>query len=258
MNILITGARSGIANKVINKIKDENYNIYVTVKDKIQLKRVKEIYKDYKNVICLKLDMLNNEDIEKTKNLDIDILFCNAAIGYGGSVSEIDINKVKENFDINVFNNFKLIQIILKNMIKNNKGKIIIMGSLAGIIPIDFLGSYCATKSSIMMLTKCLRNELKLINKNIKIILILPGMYYTGFNQVMLENKYNDLKDGYFKNELELIRKKENILFNLLESKSYDSIVNKIYKAIKEDNPKNIYTAPYYQYIACKIYQLFN
>jgi len=258
MNILITGARSGIAAKVINKLKDENYNIYVTVKDELQLKRIKKIYKNYKNITCLKLDMLNNSDIKKIENLDIDILYSNAAIGYGGSVAEIDINKTKENFEVNVFNNFKLIQIVLKKMIKNNKGKIIITSSIAGILPINFLGSYCATKASINTLSKCLKNELKLINKNIKISLILPGMYHTGFNQVMLENKYNDSKDSYFKSEIELIRKKENIFFNLFELKKYDSIVNKIYKAIKSDNPKYIYTAPLYQYIFAKIYQIFN
>lgn len=256
MNILITGARSGIASKLIDKIKNENYKIYVTVENQIQLKRVKEIYKNYKNIICFKLDILNDKDIEKVKNLDIDILYSNAAIGYGGAICEIDINKLKENFNVNVFNNFKLIQIVLKRMIKNNKGKIIIMSSLAGIIPINFLGSYCATKSSIIMLTKCLNNELKLINNKIKIVLILPGMYHTGFNQVMLENKYNDLEHGYFKNELELIRKKENLLFNLLEYKTYDSIVNKIYIAIKKENPKFIYSAPYYQFVLSKIYNI--
>lgn len=256
MNILITGARSGIAYKVIEKLKNSNYNIYVTVENNEQLKRVKEIYKSYKNIICLKLNVLNDNDIAKISNLDIDILVSNAAIGNGGSIAEININKLKENFDVNVFGNFNLIQTVLKNMIKNNKGKIIIMSSLAGYMPLNFLGSYCATKSSINMLTRCLKNELKLINNNIKIVLILPGMYHTGFNQVMLENKYNDLKDGYFKEELELIRAKENILFNLFELKSYDSIVNKIYKAIIDENPKFIYTAPIYQYIFSKIYQL--
>ncbi|MBE6149913.1 MAG: SDR family NAD(P)-dependent oxidoreductase [Firmicutes bacterium] len=256
MNILITGARSGIAYKVIEKLKNTNYNIYVTVENNEQLKRVKEIYKNYKNITCLRLNILNEIDINKISYLEIDILISNAAIGNGGSIAEININKLKENFNVNVFGNFKLIQIVLKNMIKNNKGRIIIMSSLAGYIPINFLGSYCATKASINMLTRCLKNELKIINDNIKIVLILPGMYHTGFNQVMLENKYNDLKDGYFKEELELIRAKENILFNLFELKSYDSIVNKIYKAIIDENPKFIYTAPIYQYIFSKIYQL--
>lgn len=257
MNILITGARSGIASKVIEKIKDKNYTIYLTVKDNVQLKRVKEIYKNYKNIICLKIDILNESDIEKVKNLDIDILYCNAAIGYGGSIASIDINKLKENFDVNVFNNFKLIQIVLKHMIKKNKGKIIIMSSLAGMVPINFLGSYCSTKASISMLTRCLKNELKLLNNNIKVVLILPGMYHTGFNQVMLENKYDGALE-YFKNELELIKIKENLLFNIFECKTCDSIVNKICKAIYSENPKFIYTAPYYQFIFSKIYQLFN
>lgn len=57
-------------------------------------------------------------------------------------------------------------------MLKNQNGKIIIISSLAGIIPIEFLGSYCATKASIIMLAKVLQKELKIVNPNIKIKII--------------------------------------------------------------------------------------
>lgn len=258
MNILITGARSGIAYKVIEKIKDKDYNIYVTVRTLSQLKRVKELYKDYKNITCFKLDLLNKDDIDSINNLDIDILYLNASIGYGGSIASIDIDKIYENYEVNVFSNIKLIQIVLNKMILKNSGIIIITGSLAGVIPISFLGSYCSSKSSLNMIARILKKELKLIS-NIKVKLILPGMYHTGFNQVMLNNKYDcKFNNGIFKDELKLIKFKENLLFNLLEKKSLDSIVNKIYKAIISDNSKFIYYSPVSQYIISKIYQLFS
>src|SRR5699024_5100227 len=135
----------------------------------------------------------------------------NAAIGIGGSISEIKMNKVRENFEVNVFSSFEVVQIVLKQMIERKTGKIIIMGSLAALIPINFLGVYCATKASIQKLTLTLQNEIKMINKNIKVVLIEPGLYKTGFNQVMLENKYDWMNiDSYFKPELDMIRKKEN------------------------------------------------
>ena len=104
--------------------------------------------------------------------------------------------------------------------------------------------------------TECLKLELKNLDVDIKISLILPGMYHTGFNQVMLENKYDDMEQGYFKNELELIRTKENLFFNLFELNSYDSISNKIYKAITTEKPKFIYKAPLLHVIGAKIYQI--
>jgi len=253
--ILYTGARSGIASKVIDRfINNNDYFICVTVRTEMQLKEVLKKYNNIKNIECFKLDVTDENDLEKIKNLDIDILISNAAIGYGGSVATIDINKMEENFDVNVFSNVKLIQIVLKNMIKKDNGKIILMSSLAGMIPIPFLGSYCATKSSITKLAQCLKKELKLIS-NIKVILIEPGLYHTGFNQVMFENKYDNF--SYFKEELELIKAREDILLKLFEQKNFDDIVNKIYKAIVSNNPKFIYRSPFYQVFVAKLYQLF-
>ena len=142
-------------------------------------------------------------------------------------------------------------------MLKKNNGKIIIMSSLAGIIPIPFLGSYCSTKASIIKLTECLKKELKILNSNIKISLIEPGMYKTGFNKYMFDNKYDDDFNDLFKEELELIHLRENIMMMLLERKNYKSIVKQIKKAIKNDN-KFIYRAPLFQSIGAKIYNIFN
>ena len=107
--ILITGAYSGIMRELIKKIKSK-YFIYVTVHTENELKNIKEYYKMEKNIECLKLDIKNDLDIEKINKLDIDIFISNAAVGYGGSIINMDINKIKENYEVNVFRNFYLIQ----------------------------------------------------------------------------------------------------------------------------------------------------
>lgn len=254
--ILFTGARSGIINKVIDKIINDYY-IYLTVETEMQLKCVKEKYKNYENVNCFKLDVTNKSDIEKIKNLDIDIFVSNSAIGMGGSISEMPMEKVRKNYEVNVFSNFELTQIILKNMVLKNKGKVIIISSLAGVVPLPFLGSYCSTKSSISMLTMCLRKELSLISDNIKIKMIQPGFYHTGFNDVMFDNK-NDLMsiDSFFSNILDEINKKEGKMIRLLEKKKYDSIVKKIILAIKKDDNRFIYRAPFFQNVFARLYGL--
>lgn len=253
--ILITGAYSGIMRELIKKIKNK-YFIYVTVHTENELKNIKEYYKKEKNIECLKLDIKNDLDIEKINKLDIDVFISNAAVGYGGSIINMDINKIKENYEVNVFRNFYLIQKILEKMNQKNKGKIIIMASLAGIIPIPFLGSYSSTKASIIKLSECLNKELKILNSNVKIALIEPGMYKTGFNKYMFDNKYDSNFDNLFKEELELIRLRENLLMLFLEKKNLRSIVNKIEKAIEND--KFLYRAPLLQSVATKIYNILN
>ena len=250
--ILYTGASSGIAREVIKRIKHK-YFIYVGVHTEKQLELQKEKYKKAKNIKVIKLDLLNNKDLEKIKKLDIDILISNAAIGHGGSLIEIPLNKIKQTYEVNVFKNIQLIQIVLKNMIKKGSGKIIIVSSLSGIIPPKFIGTYSSTKAALINISKVLKSELKLINKNIKVSLIEPGMYKTGFNEIMLEEKY-EIKDTLFKNEFAKIRKKENIFWNLFQYKNKRGIVKQIIKSLEHD--RFIYSAPKLQRMISKIYML--
>lgn len=248
----------GIGRECVKKLIKKNYYIYLTVHEESELEIIKNKFSDYNNIECFKLDITNKEDLKKLNDLDVDILINMAAIGYGGSILEIPIDKVKDNFQVNVFSYFEAIQIVLKKMMDKNEGKVIIISSLASIIPLKFLGVYSATKASITNITTALQKEIKLIDGNIKVVLIEPGMYHTGFNQLMLENKYDWMKKkSYFKEELELIKKQENLFFSLIEKKKFNSIVNKIIKATESNNPKKIYRAPLSQVIGAKLYHLF-
>lgn len=253
--ILITGARSGIIYPVINKLKNK-YKMYVTVHTKSEEKYVKKLYQNIPNIKCLKLDV--TKDIEKLNNLDIDILICNAAIAESGAISEININKVKDNFEVNVFSNLKIIQKVIAKMINKKTGKIIVMSSLAGKVTIPFLGSYCSSKAALSQIIKALYYENKLLKNNIKIVLIEPGLYKTGFNKLAFDKKYDNMENSYFKNKINLIQKCENIALRLFEKKNLYSIDKKIIKAITSKSPKFRYSSPLVQNIFAKIYNLFN
>lgn len=254
--ILFTGARSGISGSVIEKIARHDYYIYLTVHKENEVKTAKEKFGKYKNITIFKLDITNQNDRNKLKNLDLDIIVLNAAVGFGGSILDIDMDCFRENYEVNVFSNVECIKIVLKNMLMKNKGKIIIMTSLAGVYPISFLGSYGSTKASLIMIAKVLRKEIKLINKKIKIKVIEPGVYKTGFNEVMLDNKnFNNSK--FYSSVKDKVLYKEYLMFNLFASKSLDSIDRQIINAIKSNNNKFSYKAPWYFASLVKLYSIF-
>ena len=141
-------------------------------------------------------------------------------------------------------------------MLMKKKGKIIIMTSLAGVYPIAFLGSYASTKASLIMIAKILRKEVKLINKNIKIKIIEPGVYKTGFNEVMLDNKDLD-SSKFYSSVKDKVLYKEYLMFNLFASKSLDSIDRQIINAIESNNNKFSYKAPWYSALIIKLYSVF-
>lgn len=217
MNILITGARSGIGYQTALELINKGHFVYLTVHTNEQLEKLK---KDNnlinKNVNIIKLDVTCEEDRKKVKNLNIDILINNAAIGIGGSIAEASIEKIRENFEVNFFGTIQLTQVFLRKMIESNQGRIIMITSALGEIPFPWLGIYSSTKAALKNISMALDKELKEIKSNVKIVIVEPGFYFTGFNDVMLDNKY-DNKNSIFKSFRDKIIKTERLKVKLLE-----------------------------------------
>ena len=252
--VLITGARSGMIYPVIQNLK-KNYFIYVTVHTDSEEKYVKNLYKE-DNIKCIKLDI--TKDLDKLNKIDIDVLVCNAAIAESGSLFEIPLEKVKENYNVNVFSNLDLIQKVSKKMIRKGKGKIVIISSLTSKMALPFLGSYSSSKASLSVIARCLYYESKLLDSKIDIVLIEPGLYKTGFNKLAFDKKYEFMdNDSFFENQIELIQKVENIYLFLFERRKLKSIASKIYEAITIDKPKFRYSAPFSHNLFSKIINLF-
>lgn len=255
--ILFTGARSGIAKAVIDKLKHMDYKIYATVSNEKQLEAMHRMYQDDNNIESFVLDVTKEQDRNKIKSLDIDIIVCNAALSYGGSLTEIDVNLVRNIYDVNVFSTLELIQIIFKSMMRKKQGKIIIMSSLAGIYPMRFIGGYSSSKASLIKIAETLKKEINMLNVAIDVCLIEPGFYYTGFNQVMFESKYKAMNvDSYFKSQIQMLRERDNFIHNFLEKKRLDSIVKQIILAIQDDTGRFLYRAPFFQVAFAKLYSL--
>ncbi|MEG2620821.1 MAG: SDR family NAD(P)-dependent oxidoreductase [Bacilli bacterium] len=255
MKILITGAASGIGYLLALTLAQRGHYVYLSCHTNKQKDVVNKKLNDKDNIKVIKLDITNSEDRKMALKLDADVLINHAGIGLGGSIIEAKMNKVRENFEVNVFSSFELLQEVLKQMINKDKGRIIIMSSLAPNIIIPFFSIYSATKASISIIVKTLQYELLLINKNVKIILIEPGMYNTGFNEVILQSKYDEGK--YFYNVKDKIYKYENLLKRLISKKDLSSIVIQIVRAVEDKIPKKTYKAPLLQSMIAKISKVF-
>lgn len=260
MKILLTGARSGIAYKIAIELAKRGHFIYLTTHTNQQAIALNERVKDlgYK-IVCFKLDITKDEDRHLIDNLDLDVLINHAGVGMGGSIVEMDMDSVRENFEVNVFSSYALLQLAYQNMKKRQKeGKLFIMSSLSSMMPLSFLGSYCATKASISTIAITLNRELKMINSKIQVSLIEPGAYNTGFNQVMIDNKEKYLyPDSLFYKKRQEIINKQRKLFSFMEKKSVDSIVRKIVKEVEKKNSKFKIRAPFLQRLGVKLYLLF-
>lgn len=260
MKVLITGARSGIAFLTGITLANRNHFVYMTTHTKEEAQRLKEIVDSMNlKIMVFKLDITSEEDRKMINTLDIDVLINNAGIGIGGSVLDVPMDEIRKNFEVNYFSSYDIVRRVGNRMIKNNKeGKLIIMSSVSSVMPIPFLGSYCSTKSAISSMAMSLRRELKTLKSKVKVVLIEPGAYKTGFNQSMIDDiEKNINNDSVFYNKKDKIHKSLTKMFDLIEKRKLDSIVIKIIEATESKKPKARYRAPLLQRIFTRIYLIF-
>lgn len=260
MKILITGAASGIGYNLAKELIKRRHIVYITVHHNKEIKSVRrKLRKDniLRNVYVFKMNITSKKDLSLLDDLDIDVLVNQAGIGIGGSLLDIDVKDIRENFETNFFSTLEITKkFIDKKKKEDKKGKVLITASLAGLMPIPFLGSYCSTKSALITMGMCLDKELKKSNSKVRLKLILPGAYKTGFNQVMIESfaKSIDNSDYFIYSDDLVINQKK--FFNVIESLDISSIVYQMIEAIESNNNKLFYKAPLSQKIFTKLYML--
>ena len=259
MKILITGAASGLGFNLAKELSKRKHLVYITVHSNKEVQIVrKKVEDELLKILVFKMDIRNKSDRLLIEKLDIDCLINHAGIGNGGSLLEMDISVLRDNYETNIFASFQLLQEFYKLKTKQNKkAKIFVTSSLAAYLPIRYLGCYTSSKAAITMLTLTIRKELEYLNKNISISLIEPGAYDTGFNKVMIDNKVKFLNKNskILKNAFYINRMQRNI-FTLIEKKNYNSIIKKIVKQVERDKPKLHIKAPLIQGIFVKLYNL--
>lgn len=249
MNILITGARSGIGYATALELLKKGHYVYLSVHTESQLREVEKLEElQGRNVQCLKLDITDDNDIDRVKDLDIDILINNAAIGNSGSIIEATMDFIRDNYEVNVFGTIKLTQVFLQKMVMRNKGRIIMISSMLGEMPFPWFGIYSSTKAAITNISTALSKELKQVGSKVKVVIIEPGFYHTGFNQLMMDKKFEN-EESFFGDLQEKIRDNERYKVNVLEKDDVKSIADAIVKAVEEEKPKLKYKAPLIQAI---------
>lgn len=253
--ILITGCGSGFGELAAIRLAKRGHFVYATTHSEYQCYKLNKIAKDLNiNLKSFKMDIRIKEDREKVNDLYIDVLINNAAIGDSGSVSEVDVNKFRNTFETNVFSSIELTQLVLKQMIKRKKGKIIFISSLAGKEEIPFLSPYCATKFALEAIVPSLDKELAYLDVDIPVSLIEPGAFSTGFNEKNISKQFKYINsNSYFKNISKKIMRKQYSYFKIISSSNINSVIEKYIKAVEDDNPKLRYTVPKIQSSYIKI-----
>lgn len=184
MKALITGASSGIGRDMARYMSKLGYDLVLVARNEEGLLKIKEELKTEIQIITADLSIKEEcyKVYEKAK--DIDILINNAGFGVFGEFVETDLEKEISLIETNITAVHILTKLYLKDMVKNNKGHILNVASIAGFMPGPLMAAYYASKNYIVALTRAINKELKKSNSKVKMSLLCPGPVNTNFNNV--------------------------------------------------------------------------
>ncbi len=180
-NILITGAGKGIGlSTVIDCLKNgaEVFALTRTKYDLESLKKSKNLHIFYGNVNNQKIIKKIFNYSKKIKK-PINCLVNNAGLRQRKKFIEITNKDLRDLFEVNFFSIFKICQLFVKNLNKNEKGSVINIGSIVGTYGFSDLSGYASSKKALEGLTKCLAVEFG--EKNIYFNCINPGFTKTSY-----------------------------------------------------------------------------
>lgn len=265
--ILITGAGTGIGRDAAFALAARGHRVWATTVDEAQAAELNRTAREALSsadrpsggsIEAFKLDICNAEDRERVRPMELDVLVNNAGIGESGSLAEVDMARVRRNFEVNVFGTLELTQVVLAGMIERQRGTVLIVSSIAGRIPMPFLMPYSMTKFALSAAGAGLRAEMDELGRHVQVAVVEPGAIHTGFNQSMAERKYEWMSKGsYFAPLAERIRARERRQFRLLEARDTRAIVAQIVKACEARRPKLRYVAPWLQGFGVRLARMF-
>ena len=188
---IITGAGSGIGRATAILFSKEGAKVVVAdLSEEGGKETVKEIKNQGGEAIFVKTDVSKKEDVERMKNEclekfgKIDILVNNAGILKFSALHETPEEDWDKIIDVNLKSVFLCSKAVIPEMLKQGKGKIINVASIAGFVGFDKIGPYCASKGGMIALTK--EMALEYAPKKINVNCVAPGVIKTAMTKDML------------------------------------------------------------------------
>jgi len=184
--IIVSGCTKGIGRAICEYFANEGFNVAGFARNENDVDEMNKSFRDrYANQQFLflsadasvKNEVLNFATEVKNKFRVIDILVNNAGVFLPGNILEEEDGTFEKLMNVNVQSAYYLTREILPQMIKNQKGHVFNMCSIASIGAYENGGSYTISKFAMLGFSKQLRMETK--SQNIKVTAIMPGATLT-------------------------------------------------------------------------------
>lgn len=207
MKVVITGATAGIGRALAEEFARNGHDLWITGRRTDRLAEISALLQQEYNV-TVKYTCFDIRERVAVENAVAtiatewgapDILINNAGLALGLSgIENGDVDQWETMIDTNLKGLLYMTRHIAPLMVKEKKGHIINIGSTAGKTVYPNGNVYCATKHAVVALSEGMRIDL--MNYNIKVTAINPGMVDTEFSWVRFsgdEDKASKTYEGF-------------------------------------------------------------
>lgn len=183
MKAVISGATRGIGKAIVDKLVLLGYDVVLLARNKEELEQCEtELSKPNIIVQSLSID-LSKENVEKklAENASIfkntSVLINNLGEYSMQNAAAIDLGKLKDQMNVNLYSSIALTQQILKQDTEGRLKNIINIASVMSLKSASFAADYSMSKHAFKAWNDALREELRSANK--KVSAIYPGSVNT-------------------------------------------------------------------------------
>ena len=175
---LITGGSSGIGLAIGRMLRDEGYELTLASR---RPERVQAAAEEL-GAVAVAADVGDADDCQRVvaEHRDrfgrLDMLVNSAGIGIGGRVEDLPVKHLDLQIGVNLRGLFLVTQAAIP-LLRESRGWIVNLASIAGTLPTPGLATYGATKAAVISLTRSLNEELDA--DGVRAVAICPGFVDT-------------------------------------------------------------------------------
>lgn len=183
---LVTGCSSGIGRATALRLHQAGLTVVATARNPDTLADLAAL-----GMTTLALDVTDQDAARSAvraateRHGRIDVLVNNAGYGLSGTFEETALDRVRDQFETNVFGLVRLSQLVLPGMRERGRGTVVNVSSIFGRYAAPGTGFYAAAKHAVEALSDALR--LETAGFGIRVCVVEPGPVRTAWGRTFLD-----------------------------------------------------------------------
>src|SRR2546423_4667065 len=180
--VLTTGCSSGIGHAPAAHLAERGWTVYASARRPESIADLAE-----KGCRTLALDVTDEGSMEAAVTAveeaegAVGALVNNAGYSQSGAIETVPLERIRAQFETNVFGLVRMCQLVLPGMRRQGAGRIVNVSSMGGRLTFPGGGAYHGTKHAVEALSDALRFELR--GFGVDVVVIEPGLIKTRFGE---------------------------------------------------------------------------